>query len=68
MRSREKRIEIEDLIKTENHRLNNEKQLVDDEWSRVMSEQKNIERLVEKKNLKKGKTFLGCLQPVIILI
>ena len=49
MRSREKRIEIEDLIKTENHRLNNEKQLVDDEWSRVMSEQKNIERLVEKK-------------------
>ena len=57
MRSREKRIEIEDLIKTENHRLNNEKQLVDDEWSRVMSEQKNIERLVEKK-LEERENFL----------
>jgi hypothetical protein len=49
MRSREKRIEITDQIMAENYRLNNLKQSVDDEWNHVMSDQKNIERLVEKK-------------------
>jgi hypothetical protein len=49
LRSREKRVENTDQIKTENHKLNNLKQSVDDEWNRVMSEQKNIERLVEIK-------------------
>ena len=49
MRSREKRVENTDQIKTKNHELNNQKQLVDDEWNRVMSERKNIERLVEMK-------------------
>ena len=49
MRSREKRVENTDQIKTKNHELNNQKQLVDDEWNRVMLERKNIERLVEMK-------------------
>jgi hypothetical protein len=49
MRSREKRVENTDQIKTKNHELNNQKQLVDDEWNRVMLERKNFERLVEMK-------------------
>ena len=49
MRSREKRVENTDQIKTENHRLNDQYQLVDDEWNRAMLERKNIERLVEIK-------------------
>ena len=49
MRSREKRVENTDQIKTKNHELNNQKQFVDDEWNRVMLERKNIERLVEMK-------------------
>ena len=49
MRSREKRVENTDQIKTENHRLNEQSQLVDDEWNRVMLERKNIEGLVEIK-------------------
>ena len=61
MRSRERRIKnteyITDQIMTENHRLNNLKQSVDDEWNRVMSDQKNIERLVEKK-LEERENFL----------
>ena len=48
LRSRERRIRNTDYVMTENHRLNNLKQSVDDEWNHVMSEQKNIERLVEK--------------------
>ena len=57
MRSREKRVENTDQIKTENQRLNDQNQLVDDEWNRVMSDQKNIERLVEKK-LEERENFL----------
>ena len=57
MRSREKRIKNTDQIMAENHRLNNLKQSVDDEWNRVMSEQKNIERLVEK-TLEERENFL----------
>lgn len=49
MRSREKRVENTDQIKTKNQELNHQKQLVDDEWNRVMLERKNIERLVELK-------------------
>ena len=49
MRSREKRVENTEEIKTKNHELNAQKQLVDDEWNRVMLERKNIERLVELK-------------------
>jgi len=49
MRSREKRVENTDQIKTLNQELNEQKQLVDDEWNRVMSDRKNIERLVEIK-------------------
>ena len=49
MRSMEKRVENTDQIKTENHRLNEQSQLVDDEWNRVMLERKNIEGLVEIK-------------------
>ena len=57
MRSREKRIKNTDQIMTENYRLNNLKQSVDDEWNFVMSDQKNIERLVEKK-LEERENFL----------
>ena len=57
MRSRERRIRNTDYVMTENHRLNNLKQSVDDEWNHVMSEQKNIERLVEKK-LEERENFL----------
>ena len=49
MRSREKRVENTDQIKTKNQELNDQMQLVDDEWNRVMLERKNIERLVEIK-------------------
>lgn len=49
MRSREKRVENTDQIKTKNQELNHQKQLVDDEWNRTMLERKNIERLVELK-------------------
>ena len=49
MRSREKRVENTDQIKETNRSLNEQKQLVDDEWNRVMLERKNIERLVELK-------------------
>ena len=57
MRSRERRIRNTDYVMTENHRLNNLKQSVDDEWNHVMSEQKNIERLVEK-TLEERENFL----------
>ena len=53
----ERRIKNTDYIMTENHRLNNLKQSVDDEWNHVMSEQKNIEQLVEKK-LEERENFL----------
>ena len=49
MRSREKRVENTDQIKTKNQELNDQMQLVDDEWNRAMLERKNIERLVEIK-------------------
>ena len=49
MRSREKRVENTDQIKTKNQELNDQMQLVDDEWNRAMLERKNIERLVELK-------------------
>ena len=61
MRSREKRVENTEEIKTKNHELNAQKQLVDDEWNRVMLERKNIERLVEIK-VKERENFLTVMK------
>jgi hypothetical protein len=61
MRSREKRVENTDQIKTKNHSLNDQMQLVDDEWNRVMSERKNIERLVEIK-VQERENFLSVMK------
>ena len=49
MRSREKRVENTDHIKSANNRLNDQIQYVDEEWNRVMTERDNWRRAVESK-------------------